>query len=234
MYKTLLVSLFFFCLLCSCSARMSANVDKKDKRYHVHKKARPYQATKKSKGPLIAIDPGHGGIDLGAHSHLYEEKQIALKVSLLLRKYLEKRGYRTVLTRTKDEYVPLQQRANIANELKCFALISMHCNTAKSTQAHGIEIFYTKKTDPWRSDKSKQMAQVILSELIYQTKAKSRGVKEANFLVIRETKMPAILIETGFLTNEKELNKLKDDGYLETIAKSIAQGADFYFRLLSP
>ena len=188
------------------------------------------RANKKETAPLIVIDAGHGGFDLGAHSQTYEEKQICLKTAIYLRKYLEKEGYHVIMTRSRDEYLPLKKRAEIANQAKCQILISIHCNSAKNTSAKGIEIFYTQKTEPWRAKKSKQLAQSVLSSLLAQTGADSRGVKEGNFCVIRETKMPSILIETGFLTNEDERKKLNNDFYLDTVAKSITAGVDQYFK----
>ena len=180
--------------------------------------------------PLIVIDAGHGGFDLGTHSKTYEEKEVCLKTAIYLRKYLEKAGYHVIMTRSRDEYLPLKKRAEIANQAKSQILISIHCNSAKNTSAKGIEIFYTQKTEPWRAKKSKELAQSVLSSLLSQTGADSRGIKEGNFCVIRETKMPSILIETGFLTNEDERKKLSNDFYLDIVAKSITAGVDNYFK----
>ena len=180
--------------------------------------------------PLVVIDAGHGGFDLGTHSKSYEEKQICLKTATYVRKYLEKAGYHVIMTRSRDEYLPLKKRAEIANHAKCQILISIHCNSAKNTSAKGIEIFYTQKTESTRAKKSKQLAQSVLSAMLAQTGADSRGIKEGNFCVIRETKMPSILIETGFLTNEEERKKLSNDFYLDTVAKAITAGVDQYFK----
>lgn len=223
------VTILSLVFLASCSTTKTvAKVEEKKYQYRLPVKS--HVTHKKETAPLIVIDAGHGGFDLGAHSKTYEEKAICLKTAILVRKHLEKAGYHVIMTRSHDEYLPLKKRAEIANQAKCQALISIHCNSAKNSSAKGIEIFYTKKTEPWRSKKSKELAQTILSKLLSQTGADSRGIKEANFCVIRETKMPSILIETGFLTNEEERKKLNNDLYLDTMAKSIADGVDHYFQ----
>jgi N-acetylmuramoyl-L-alanine amidase len=223
---TIILTLFFFS---SCqTARTTPRAETTAYKHQpVQKKGVPQ---KKEMVPLIVIDAGHGGFDLGTHSKTYEEKEVCLKTALYLRKYLEKAGYHVIMTRSRDEYLPLKKRAEIANLAKSQILISIHCNSAKNTSAKGIEIFYTKKTEPWRAKKSKELAQSVLSSLLAQTGADSRGIKEGNFCVIRETKMPSILIETGFLSNDEERKKLKNDFYLDTVAKSITTGVDNYFK----
>ncbi len=216
-------------LLGSCSTNKSvAKTDAGVYKYRApEQKSAPH---KKEMVPLVVIDAGHGGFDLGTHSNTYEEKVICLKTATYVRKHLEKAGYHVIMTRSRDEYLPLKKRAEIANHAKCQILISIHCNSAKNTSAKGIEIFYTQKTESTRAKKSKQLAQSVLSSLLAQTGADSRGIKEGNFCVIRETKMPSILIETGFLTNEEERKKLSNDFYLDTVAKAITSGVDQYFK----
>ena len=223
---TILLSLFF---LSSCAHnKTAAKTETSAYKYqHPEKKSLPH---KKEMVPLVVIDAGHGGFDLGTHSKSYEEKGVCLKTAIYLRKYLEKAGYHVIMTRSRDEYLPLKKRAEIANQAKSQILISIHCNSAKNTSAKGIEIFYTQKTEPWRAKKSKELAQCVLSSLLSQTGADSRGIKEGNFCVIRETKMPSILIEAGFLTNDEERKKLSNDFYLDTVAKSITTGIDNYFK----
>ncbi len=223
---SIILSLLFFS---SCSTNKTASGSDAGA-YKYHPAEKKLAAHKKEMVPLVVIDPGHGGFDLGTHSKTYEEKEICLKTAGYLRKYLEKAGYHVIMTRSRDEYLPLKKRAEIANHAKSQILISIHCNSAKNTSAKGIEIFYTQKTEPWRAKKSKQLAQSVLSSLLSQTGADSRGIKEGNFCVIRETKMPSILVETGFLTNEEERKKLSNDFYLDTVAKSITTGVDNYFK----
>jgi len=180
--------------------------------------------------PLIIIDPGHGGFDHGSHSKVCEEKKICLSTSLILKNYLNALGFRVELTRSKDVFIPLKERASMANQAKCALFISVHYNAAKNKNAHGIEVFYYGKEKSSRAKSSKKLAQCVLAKLLAHTGAISRGVKSGNFCVIRETKMPAILVEGGFITNPKEVRLLSDNYYLEKIAKSIAEGIDKYYK----
>ena len=187
------------------------------------------KAIKNKNAPTIVIDAGHGGFDLGAHTRICEEKDACLKTALFLRKFLEEKGYRVIMTRSRDEFIPLKKRAEIANKNRAQVLVSVHFNSAKNQSAHGIEIFYSDKTEPWRIKKSKELAQTVLAKLLSQTGALSRGVKTGNFCVIRETHMPSILVEGGFLTNEDELKLISDDRYLSKIASAISDALDVYF-----
>ena len=178
---------------------------------------------------IILLDPGHGGYDVGARIASCNEKALALSTALITRKYLKEKGYRVIMTRMRDVFIPLQQRTSIANKTKSHLFVSFHFNSAKSTDAHGIEIFYYDSKDKIRSNSSRRLARVVLNNMIERSKAKNRGVKGGNFHVIRETKMPAILIEGGFITNEDERNKLQDLNYRDTLARSIAEGINSYF-----
>ena len=184
---------------------------------------------RRANAPTIVVDPGHGAYDLGAHTQHCEEKDLCLKTGHFLRRHLEQRGFHVIMTRSRDEYIPLKKRAALANEMHSQVLVSLHFNSAKNTEAHGIEIFYYGKGEPWRMKNSKRLAQTVLSKMLSKTAAFSRGVKQGNFCVIRETKMPAILVEGGFITNKEEMHKIRDDRYLDKLAHSIADGLTQYF-----
>ena len=177
---------------------------------------------------LIVIDPGHGGKDFGCESFIKPkdlEKQMALHTALMVSKYLKKMGYKTMMTRKDDVFIPLKARAEFANTHHSALFVSVHYNSAESRQAQGVEVFYYKSDEsPKRSASSKLLAGVVLDQILKNTQAKSRGVKHGNFAVIRETKMPAILIEAGFLTNDEEALRLKDPVYQQRLAYSIAEG----------
>ncbi|MCH9811516.1 N-acetylmuramoyl-L-alanine amidase [bacterium] len=181
--------------------------------------------------PIVVIDAGHGNFDPGATNELCKEKNLTLKTALLTKAELVKRGYRVVMTRAKDEFITLKKRAQIANELKSQVMVSIHYNSAPNKKAHGIEIFIPKAAKPWREKRSKMLAQTVLRKLLVNTSAQSRGIKQGNFCVIRETNMPAILIECGFITNDVECRKMIKPEYQRSLAKSIAQGLDEYFEL---
>lgn len=179
---------------------------------------------------VIFIDPGHGGFDLGARTHGVSEKSLALSTSLLVRKYLKERGYRVIMTRMRDVFIPLNQRSTIANRTKSHLFVSIHFNSAKNTDAHGIEVFYYDSKDKIRSSASRKLARIVQDRLIEKTGARDRGVKGGNFHVIRETQMPAILVEGGFITNEAERHKLNDLNYRDKLASAITDAIDSYFK----
>lgn len=183
--------------------------------------------------PTIIIDAGHGGPNIGAKVKrpLYvEEKRLTLSTALLAKRYLEELGYRVIMTRKKDIFIPLQERVNMANKYHPEIFVSIHFNSCPDNEIRGVEVFYSDASSQRRLRSSKKLAERILSRVLFKTKAQSRGVKRANFLVIRDTKMPAVLVEGGFLTNSEELCLIKDKVYLEKIAKGIAEGIDRFFR----
>ncbi|MCH9617442.1 MAG: Sporulation-specific N-acetylmuramoyl-L-alanine amidase [Chlamydiia bacterium] len=181
--------------------------------------------------PIIVLDAGHGSLDPGAHNELCEEKTLTLKTALYTKAELIKMGYRVVMTRSRDEFITLKKRAQIANDLKSQVLVSIHFNSAQNKKAHGIEVFYPKKAKPWKQKRSKLLAQTILRKMLVNTGAQSRGIKEGNFCVIRETNMPAVLVECGFITNDRECRKMLKPDYQKLLGKSIAQGLNQYFDL---
>jgi N-acetylmuramoyl-L-alanine amidase len=181
---------------------------------------------------VVVIDAGHGGHDKGTYSSKapkYQEKYLTLTTGLIIKSYLEKMGYHVMLTRSNDLFVPLEERAAFANEQRAHLFVSIHFNSAPNKLAEGIEIFYYRsKEQAKRTKESKALADIVLKRMIAATAASSRGVKAGDLAVIRQTKMAAILIEGGFLTNEEEVYKLKDASYLKKLALGIAQGIHEY------
>lgn len=187
------------------------------------------------KSEVIVVDAGHGGKDAGTSSTLYnyEEKRLTLETAFLVCDSLKKLGYKTILTRDHDTFVPLDTRAEIANTLQADLFVSVHYNHSSSEDVEGVEVYYYKenKTPPsQRILESKELGREVLRKIITHTSAASRGVKQANFAVVRETKMPAILIEAGFLSNPNERHKIKDQKYQHTLAQGIAHGIDHYLQ----
>ncbi len=194
----------------------------------------PPPAVKKIIKKVVMIDPGHGGEDFGTHSAIpprYEEKCVNLATACYVKNLLEQKNFKVLMTRTSDIFLTLEERSKRANEEKPDIYVSVHYNSAPSTKAEGIEVFYFKnKADEKRMGSSKLLAEKVLAQVLEKTGAKSRGVKHGDFSVIRETKMPAILIEGGFLTHPKELERLKETAYLKKIASGIADGIADYFK----
>lgn len=181
--------------------------------------------------PIVVIDPGHGNFDLGTHNEFCEEKVLALNTALFVKAELVKKGYRVIMTRSRDEFVPLKKRAQIANDMKSQVLLSIHYNAAHNKEAQGIEVFYPKTGKSWKLKRSKMLAQTILRKMLANTGAFSRGIKDGNLCVIRETNMPAVLIECGFITNPEECKKMIHPDYQKLLARSIADGLEEYFKL---
>lgn len=178
---------------------------------------------------LIVIDPGHGGFDIGAQAHMVTEKVLALQTAILVKKYLHDKGYRVILTRSRDVFVSLEKRSSIANATKGKLFVSIHFNAFKRTHVKGVEVYYYNKGPKWRQIASKNLAQLVLNKIVGATHAPSRGIKPGNFHVVRETRMPAILVEGGFLTNSQERNHLKNRRYIDRVAHAMSDAIDQYF-----
>lgn len=183
---------------------------------------------------LIVIDAGHGGKDYGTYSEkppIYLEKSLNLATARMLRNFLQQMGYQTLMTRTQDEFISLEERAAFANNQKNDAkiFVSLHYNSCPNPLAEGIEVYYySKDANKRRVTSSKHLGDVILDHVCRTTQAKSRGVRQGNFAVIRNTTMPAVLIEGGFLTNEVEVVRIKDAAYLKRLAWGVAQGIHLF------
>lgn len=169
----------------------------------------------------ICIDPGHGGIDPGAigkDPFTLNEKDVTLSISLFLKKEFEEKGHTVLLTRDKDVAVSLADRAKTANRNDADIFISIHCNSAGKKEAEGIETWIF--TD---SNAGKKLAEPVQKSLVNTFPThKNRGIKEANFQVLRETNMPAILVECEFISNPTQLQFLSDKENQEKIATAIA------------
>ena len=187
------------------------------------------------KEELIVIDAGHGGKDCGSanKSSGYEEKSLTLETALKTKEFLEEMGYTVLLTRENDEYIPLKKRAEIANSKGADLFVSIHYNHCPSREAHGIEVFVYKEKTPHshRIQESHRLAEQVSTHVVKYTGLHSRGTKLGNLAVVRETKMPAILVEGGFLSNPTEREKIKDPRYRANLAWGIARGVDHYFFL---
>lgn len=180
-----------------------------------------------SRSGEVVIDAGHGGNDPGAIYGGISEKDVNLEIALKVKADLKKEGYRVVLTRKTDEFIGLYDRAGISNEKNARVFISIHCNAADNGGANGIEIYSMKD-----SEEGKKLAESVRKPVIENTGAKDLGVKQRNFAVLRATQCPAILVETGFLSNDNERWLLNSDEYQEKIADGIAKGTAVYLRSL--
>ncbi|WP_274650536.1 N-acetylmuramoyl-L-alanine amidase family protein [Paenibacillus humicola] len=174
----------------------------------------------------IVIDPGHGGKDPGALAvNGRNEKEynlaLALKVKALLDKEPMLQGY---LTRTDDTFVELDDRAKFANDLKADVFISLHGNSIDKSSVSGSETYYCRPD-------SVNLANIMQKHLVMGTGFPDRSVRQANFVVIKKTTMPAVLLESGYLTNPGDASVMFDDAKQEKIAEQIVAGIKEYLNL---
>lgn len=153
---------------------------------------------------------------MGAVNGNLYEKEAALQMVMKLGRALALAGVEVIYTRTADVDMELRPRTNLANAANADYFISIHLNGATAKQAQGVETYAYSATGSHY-----KLAQAVQQELIKATGAVDRGVKTANFFVLRETKMPAILIETGFISNDAEAQALFSDGYQQIITNAI-------------
>lgn len=216
----------------------------------VHTLAKIQEALANRK-PVIYLDPGHGSSDRGAYYGGIAERDINLQVSNKVAVHLKNAGYNVIMSRDSKENsyssnsrTDLFSRAEKANELGVDIFVSVHHNAMPwnsgvagiETYYYGVEASYPplpgnkdSHNDPARIASSRILANSIHKELINSTNAKDRGVRQGAYVVVRETKMPAVLLELGYMSNSNELKKLTSDSYQDTLANSIFKGINAYF-----
>ncbi len=191
----------------------------------------------------VFLDPGHGGSDPGATFGSYHEADLNLAVAKKVQALLANRGYTVYMSRNDDTTVALLDRPKIANGLKADIFVSIHTNSGPSS-ASGIESYFYKynpdypstingdmHNNPERIANSMRLTSLIQDNMVQYTGAGNRGTDGASFAVIRESAMPATLLEMGFISNSTERQKLFTDSYQNTLAIAIADGIDEYFRI---
>ncbi|WRS27258.1 N-acetylmuramoyl-L-alanine amidase [Oscillospiraceae bacterium MB08-C2-2] len=175
--------------------------------------------------PIVVLDAGHGGKDPGGLSGSRLEKDDTLRLALAVEKVLEKSDVQVLQTRNSDQAVSLEQRSALANKAGAALFVSLHRNSFSHPQAHGNEVWIY----PGCPETTRQFAQNIHQALCRVGTTADRGVKEGNYHVLRETHMPAILVELGFISNSED-NSLFDL-HLTAYAKTIAEEICRYFSL---
>ena len=188
-------------------------------------------------GITIVIDPGHGGNDAGAIGPSgVMEKTVTLRVSLILAQLLENEGAEVIMTRNTDTEVAargrhatdieeLKSRCDIANEAEADIFLSIHADSFTNPASRGTTCYYFAEGSP----ESKKLAEKVHAALIEQIKTPSRGIKGCNFYVVRNTDMPAILVELAFISNPQEEKLLNSKEGVEQAAQGIFDGIEDYF-----
>jgi len=212
---------------------------------------RPHRVPAVGKVQTVVLDPGHGGHDKGQVSRYGCEKDFALDVARKLRPLLQAKGLRVIMTREGDYFVPLEVRAQIANTARNPIFVSIHFNgTNADPNATGFEIFsFTPRGAPSTSDSAVALSSFNMqpgSEVDAQSMALSaciyhsllghipeydRGIKRARFAVLRLTKVPAVLIEGGFLTERGECKLISNKDWRGKLAAAIGVGIENYREL---
>ena len=209
---------------------------------------RPHRIPNIGRLQTVVLDPGHGGHDKGAVGRYGYEKNFALDVARKLRPLLQAKGLRVIMTREGDYFVPLEVRAQIANAAQDSIFVSIHFNaTDRDPNATGFEIFsFTPRGAPSTSDTSLTLSSLdmqagstvdtqsmALSSCIYHSLLGhipefDRGIKRARFAVLRLTRVPAVLIEGGFLTERGESELIAKNDWRTKLAQSISVGIQNY------
>ncbi len=197
----------------------------------------------------VVLDPGHGGHDRGAVNRFAPEKHYNLDICRRIRPYLQKAGLRVAITRSGDNFIPLEGRPAVATRLekedKGTVFVSIHCNASGqgSSAATGFEIFtLTPRGAPnshdsfitrlsfspqpgHRMDNASQvLAASIYHAMLGRVPMFDRGMKRARFAVLRRATTPAVLVECGFMSNPRESRLLHSAEWRERLAESIARG----------
>jgi N-acetylmuramoyl-L-alanine amidase len=181
---------------------------------------------------IVVIDAGHGGWDPGMVSGTVLEKDINLEIAKKLQTYLEEGGATVLITRLDDEGLAInksgdmRERRQIANAGQADIFVSIHQNAFTGTNVKGAQVFYHNE-----SDKSKKLGESIQRHLIEFVDPDNRRISKANssYYVLKETAMPAVIVECGFLSNPGERAKLQTENYQERIAWGIYMGIVDYF-----
>jgi uncharacterized protein YjdB len=190
----------------------------------------------------IFLDPGHGGTDPGATAGGYRESDLNFAIANKVQALLLNRGYTVYMSRTSDTYVSLLDRSQMANDDQADIFVSIHTNSSVDSSVTGIESYYYQydpaypskinagmDTNPDRIAKSVTLANLLQQNMVAATGAANHGITGETFSVIRESAMPATLLEVGFISDPAERLKLFTDAYQNTLAQAIANGIDSYF-----
>ena len=180
-------------------------------------------------GRCIVLDPGHGGADAGAVGRAaMPEKAIALDTALRAAALLERAGARVVLTRRGDEapggtgQSSLVERVRLTRNTRADVMVSIHADASPDSSARGVTTYYYHP-------EAANLARAIQQELVARLGTVDRGVRSADFYVVRAAPVPAVLVELGFVTHPAEARSLSSAGYRQAAAEAIVDGLARYF-----
>jgi len=188
-------------------------------------KPNPVRKPAPSGGVVVMIDPGHGGKDPGAIGiGGLREKDVILPISKKVAEILRKNGVNAVLTRNTDYFVSLKGRVVMSERRKADLFVSIHANSMGLSRPdiNGLEVYYYNS--------GKRLADVVRKGITRKVKIRDRGIRRARFYVLRKTSMPAILVETGYVTGREDATKLKQTWFRNQMAEGIADGILRYLK----
>ena len=183
-----------------------------------------YRPSGRLKGKCIVVDPGHGGHDVGAPAKSGSppegpfEKDIVLDIGARLARLAESEGASVTMTRSDDTFIKLPDRAAVANKPRADTFVSIHCNSCATPDTLcGTSVYYDHPN-------SIELAKLVQEEMISACATEDKGIRNANFAVIRRTLGPGILVETAFINNQDDREKLTNPNFRERTARAILQG----------
>lgn len=185
-----------------------------------HTPAAPVFAARDGIPVTVVVDAGHGGEDGGTVEQTATEKEINLAVVLKMRELLENQGICVVLTREQDIFIKLEERVRVANGEKADLFVSIHCNYyEKDSSIYGLECYYCKGAED-----GKYYAERILDTIEKSGEIVSRNAKPSGYYILKNTTVPAVLVETGYLSNYNERNQLISGEYQGKLAQELVEG----------
>ncbi|MBU7006455.1 N-acetylmuramoyl-L-alanine amidase [Phosphitispora fastidiosa] len=186
------------------------------------------------KDKVIVVDAGHGGYDPGAIGITgLQEKGFNLETALILRDKLEALGAEVILTRDEDTFISLTGRAAVANKVYADVFVSIHANASERSTTNGTSTYYYAPSSDSglyaQYTERRQLADSVQKRLAALLGTRDIGILQGNLSVLRNTKMPSILVESAFLSNAEDERRLKDRQFREKVAQGIAEGLTAYF-----
>jgi N-acetylmuramoyl-L-alanine amidase len=183
-------------------------------------------------GKVIVLDAGHGGRDPGATNSGVQEKKIALAIAQQTAKALTEAGASVILTRNDDRFIPLGERSDIANRSKADLFLSIHINSNTVANSRSGSIMFHHKQSPLGILLGNLLSEEIVkvSELPSMGVRSDRTIYESGFAVLRNSQMPAVLLEMGFINHSRDRARIQEAEYHSSVAKAITQAVKRYYQ----
>lgn len=189
---------------------------------------------------LVVVDAGHGGRDPGTispYDDTFFEKDVVLDIAKRVEKYLKDKGINALLTRDGDNHLndnidkDLLERADIANRNNASLFVSIHVNAYDlkykgAASVNGMEVYYLNKDTVYTDFTDERYAEIVANKIVESTGIKFNGIKSRALSVLRNTHMPAILVETAYITNKEDHARLKSNDFRDKTAKGIVNGIE--------